>query len=128
MDETRTLEPVNQGLGPLLGIFALSIPILLLIVVSSWKLFEKADKPGWAALVPVYNVVVFLQIVGRPTWWIALMFVPVVSLIVAFVLSLNLAERFGKGAGFGIALALLGPIFLPILAFSSAQYDPPDPL
>ncbi|MBR9975073.1 MAG: signal peptidase I [Bacteroidetes bacterium] len=96
--------------------------ILAFYVVCLWKVFEKAGQPGWAAIVPIYNIVILLQIVGRPTWWVILMLIPCVNIIIALLVYLDLARVFGKGAGFGVGLFLLGIIFLPILAFGDAEY------
>ena len=106
------------------------VPILIAIVIGAvmiaamWKVFTKAGKPGWAAIVPIYNIIVLLQIAGKPVWWIILFFIPIVSLIIAILTYVALAERFGKGGGFAVGLVLLGPIFFPILGFGSAQYRP----
>jgi hypothetical protein len=94
----------------------------LVVVAAMWKVFTKAGKPGWAAIVPIYNIVVLLEIAGKPLWWIALFFVPLVSLVAAFLIMIGVAKAFGKGTGFGIGLTLLGFIFFPILGFGSAQY------
>ena len=96
--------------------------VMLVVLAGIWKTFEKAGKPGWASLVPIYNVVVMLDIAGKPWWWLLLMFIPVVNLIVAIIVSIAIAERFGKGAGFGLGLAFLGMIFSPILGFGDATY------
>lgn len=88
-----------------------------------WKVFTKAGQPGWAAIVPIYNAIVLLQIAGKPVWWLVLFFIPLVGIIVAFVVMISLAAKFGKGTGFGIGLTLLGFIFFPILAFGDAQYQ-----
>lgn len=64
-----------------------------------------------------------LEIAGKPIWWIILFFVPVVSLVISILMCLAIAERFGKSAGFGVGLALLGFIFFPILGFGDAQYQ-----
>ncbi len=96
--------------------------VMLVVLAGIWKTFEKAGKPGWASLVPIYNVVVMLDIAGKPWWWLLLMFIPVVNLIVAIIVSIAIAERFGKGAGFGLGLAFLGMIFYPILGFGDATY------
>ena len=53
------------------------------------------------------------------------MLIPIVNFILAIVLCIDLAKSFGKGAGFGIGLALLGVIFFPILGFGSGQYQGP---
>jgi hypothetical protein len=94
-----------------------------LLVASLWKIFAKAGEPGWAAIVPIYNIVVLLKVAGKPIWFIVLFFVPLVSLVAAFLVSFGLAKNFGKGGGFGVGLALLGFIFYPILAFGDAQYQ-----
>ncbi len=101
------------------------LAIIILIIASFWMVFSKAGKPGWAAIIPIYNIIVMLQIVGRPWWWILLMFIPIVGLVIAIIVSIDMAKSFGKGAGFGIGLALLGFIFYPILGFGSAKYQGP---
>ncbi len=99
--------------------------IIVLVIYSMWKVFEKAGKPGWAAIIPVYNVIVMLDIVGKPWWWIFLLLIPLVNLFVSIYIGILMAKSFGKGTGFGIGLALLGFIFYPLLAFSDAEYQGP---
>ncbi len=101
-----------------------NIAIALLMVISIWKVFIKAGQPGWAAIVPIYNMYVLLKIAGKPGWWILLLFVPVVNLVISIIALFGLAENFGKGAGFAIGLLFLPIIFYPILAFGSATYQP----
>lgn len=104
-----------------------AIPLLvaLLYVAAVWQVYSKAGKPGWASLIPIYNVIVFLRIVGRPVWWILLLCIPGVNLVIALLLCLDLATVFGKGSGFGIGLFFLPVILLPILAFGNAEYQGP---
>lgn len=94
-------------------------------IVGLWKVFAKAGQPGWAALVPLYNVWVLIQIVGRPQWWFLLLLVPGVNGIVAIILMWDLAAAFGKEFGFFLGLVLLTPIFTTILGFGTAQYRGP---
>ena len=89
-----------------------------------WKTFSKAGKPGWGAIIPIYNLVLLLQIAGKPTWWLILFFIPLVNLIVGLIISIQVAKNFGKGTGFGLGLGLLGFIFYPILGFGDAKYQP----
>lgn len=98
---------------------------IIFLIASFWKIFTKAGQPGWAAIVPIYNLVVLLQVVGRPVWWIVLMLIPFVNLVIFIMVAIDLAKSFGKGAGFGIGLAFLGFIFYPILGFGSAKYVGP---
>lgn len=106
-------------------ILLFQLAIIVLSIVSGWIVFSKANKPGWAVLIPIYNIYVLTQIVGRPWWFILLLLIPLVNIIVGIVLSIDLAKSFGKGAGFGLGLALLGFIFYPTLAFGSAIYNGP---
>ena len=109
--------------GPLFWICYLAFTILML--AAWWKIFTKAGQPGWACLIPIYNLYVWCKIVGRPWWWILLMLIPFVNFIIAIILIIDLAKSFGKGVGFGIGLLLLPVIFFPILGFGSAQYQGP---
>ncbi len=122
--------PSNNGGGAVAGIIGLFVVVIELaliaaIIVGMWKLFEKAGQPGWAAIVPIYNIYILLQIVGKPVWWLILFFIPVVNFVAAILVALAVAERFGKSPGFGIGLALLPFVFYPLLGFSDAVYTPP---
>ncbi len=106
-------------------VMAIYVVLIIVMIVANWKLNEKAGEPGWACLVPIYNVIVLGRMAGLTTLWIVLLFVPCVNIIALFMLNIKLAERFGKDAGFGIAMAFLPFICMPILAFGSARYEPP---
>ena len=97
--------------------------VAVLMIAAMWKVFTKAGQPGWASLIPIYNVYVLCKIAGRPGWWVILMLIPLVNFIIAIILCIDIAKSFGKGAGFGIGLLLLGIIFWPILGFGSATYQ-----
>ena len=99
--------------------------LVAFVIAGVWKVFEKAGQPGWASIIPIYNVIVLLQIVGRPIWWILLCLIPIVNIVVIFIVYIDLAKSFGKDVGFGIGLALLGAIFYPILGFGDAEYQGP---
>ena len=102
------------------------LAIAVVMVVSLWKVFEKAGKPGWAVLIPIYNLIVMLDIVKRPTWWVILFLIPLVNIVVAFILAMDMAEAFGKSKGWGIGmLAILGVVGYPMLAFTDASYTAP---
>ncbi|MBK8978482.1 MAG: signal peptidase I [Planctomycetes bacterium] len=100
----------------------LVLAISVLAIAGFWKVLAKAGQPGWAAIVPIYNVYALLQVAGRPGWWLLLMLIPIVNVVVAFMVSFDVARRFGKDSGFGIGLALLGVVFYPILGFGDATY------
>jgi hypothetical protein len=105
----------------LLIIFALAIA--LFVIVSMWKVFEKAGQPGWGIFIPIYNIYLLLMIARKPGWWLLLYLIPFVNFVIGIIVSIEIAKNFGKDAGFGIGLAFLGFIFYPILAFGDAQYQ-----
>src|SRR6185436_10329986 len=94
----------------------------ILVIAGMWKVFTKAGKPGWAAIIPIYNTIVLLQIAGKPVWWFLLFFIPVVNIVIAVMVMIGVAKAFGKGTGFALGLLFLSPIFIPILGFGDAQY------
>lgn len=98
----------------------------ILLVIAMWKVFTKAGKPGWASIIPVYNVVVMFQIIGLNPWLLLLYLIPIVNFVVAIVFSIMQASRlskaFGKGTGFAFGLFFLNPIFLLILGFGDSKY------
>ncbi len=118
----------SEGGGIIGAIFGLVwLAIAILSIVGLWKLFEKAGKPGWAAIVPIYNIIVLLQIVGKPIWWIILFLIPFVNIIMILLVLIALAKSFGKSVGYGIACFFVGFILLPLLGFSDAKYLGPQP-
>ena len=115
---------MNDGDVSVLG-FLVWVAIAAFYIYVVWKIFEKAGKPGWAAIIPIYNVIVLLEIVGRPIWWVILFIIPVVSFIISIIVAIDLSKSFGHGALYGFGLAFLGFIFGPILAFGSDTYQGP---
>jgi hypothetical protein len=113
----------GNGIGTLGWIIYLAL--IVLVVAGFWKMFEKAGKPGWAAIVPIYNMIVMLEIAGRPIWWIILLIIPIVSIVVVIIVMIDIAKSFGKGAGFAIGLVFLPFIFGPLLGFGDATYKGP---
>jgi len=122
-------SPVFQddGGGGLIGTcFTLVYCILIILVIAGmWTVYVKAGKPGWAAIIPFYNIWVLLEIVGRPGWWIILMFIPFVNIIVIIIVTIDLAKSFGKSVLYAIGLLLLPMIFYIHLGWSDAKYQGP---
>lgn len=104
-------------------ILMLQVIIAVIMIISLWKIFAKAGKPGWASIIPIYNAIVMMQIAGTPIWWILLMFIPIVNLVISIIVLIELAKRFGQGTGYAIGMLLLPIIFFPMLAFGSATYQ-----
>jgi len=113
----ENLEGILMGLG--IFIFVL----VALFVICGWKIFVKAGQPGWACLVPIYGTIVLCDIVKKPRIWTLFMFIPYIGAIWSIWITNMLSKSFGKGVGFTLGLIFLPFIFLPILAFGSAQYQ-----
>ncbi len=101
------------------------IAIALLVLASMWKIFQKAGRKGWEAIIPIYNLFVIQKIINKPWWWVLLMFIPYIGMIWAIWSTNLLAKSFGKNEGFTLGLVFLPFIFYPMLAFSNATYTNP---
>ena len=121
MDSDTANATAGAAGGAMGGIIGLAVG--LLVIISLWKIFAKAGQPGWAAIIPIYNYIVWCKIVGRPGWWVLLLLLcfPIFFII----LCIDLAKSFGQGVGFALGLIFLSIIFFPILAFGSATYQGP---
>ncbi len=122
-----TYDPVETGgIIAAMGIFFfIFFGIFLFIIICQWKIYSKAGKPGWAAIVPIYGTIVLLEIVNKPVWWFLLLFIPLVNVIIAIIVVHRLSLAFGKDVGFTILLLLLPIVGYPMLAFGDAQYTKP---
>lgn len=100
------------------------LALLVVVFAGVWQTFAKAGKPGWGAIIPIYNLILLLEIAGKPIWWIILYFIPLVNFVITIIVSIGIAKNFGKGEAFGVGLALLPFIFYPILGFGSDRYQP----
>lgn len=122
------LEAVVSGLGMafIFSFFLISSIIWIIMVIAHWRLFTKAGQPGWASIIPIFNFYILLKIIGKPSWWLILLFIPVANVIIAIWSTNLLAKRFGKDELYTFGLLLFPYIFYPILAFGSAKYIPLD--
>jgi hypothetical protein len=121
------MSPISDSFVPLqgdvVGVELLLILALTAVVVAGvWKTFEKAGEPGWAALVPIYNLYVLIKISGNAWWWLLLLFVPVINVFAQAKISIDVADEFGQGLLFGLGLWLLSFVFFPLLGFGDYQY------
>ena len=117
------ITDADGGLLAVGGFFwVIYMAVIILYIVAMWKIYTKAGKPGWAAIIPFYNIYVLLEIVGRPGWWLILYFIPFVNFIVHIVVQLDLAKSFGRGLGFAAGLILFPYIWGMILGFGGDTY------
>jgi len=100
----------------------LSLVVAVLSPIALREILVKAGQPGWAAFVPVYDIIVLLRAVGRPWWWLLFMLVPVVNVVVFLFVCLDLARAFGRSAAFGLGLFALAPACQLVLAYGDARF------
>ena len=100
--------------------------IAILMIAAMWKTLAKAGKPGWAAIIPIYNYMVLGEVAGYPIWFGLLALIPFVNIVILIMIALGVAKGFGKSGAWGFfLLALLPFIGYPILGFGDATYQGP---
>jgi len=124
-----TMLASSAGFGILVIVY---IVVIVFEIAALWQVFVKAGHPGWAAIIPIYNIYILLKVIGRPAWWLLLFLVAVipfvgwiVTIVVGIIIGQDLAKSFSKSTGFGVGLWLLSFIFVPILGFGQARYAGP---
>lgn len=114
----------SSPFGTVAFVFFMTVVFALVVTVVAdmWKTFTKAGQPGWGVLIPIYNAYLLTQIARKPGWWVLLLLIPIVNIVVNAIVSIGVAENFGKSTGFGLGLFFLPFIFYPVLGFGEAAY------
>jgi hypothetical protein len=122
LDDVPASSGGGGGIG---GIITMVVQLAILVATLGgfYKIFVKAGQPGWAIIVPIYGQMTLAKVAGKPAWQGILLLVPGVGAIMAFIILIGIAKKFGKGAGFGIGMWFLPMIFCPMLGFGDAQYN-----
>ncbi|MGH2508226.1 MAG: DUF5684 domain-containing protein [Ktedonobacteraceae bacterium] len=132
-----TTTSSSSGLGwlfILIPLLALFLGLAVFEIMAVWRVYEKAGKPGWACLIPIYNTWILAEIGGKPGWWglaPLLSVIPVIgsvfALIVMIIVCIGVARNFGKSDAFGVVgLWLFSAVGFPMLAFSPVTYKQVD--
>lgn len=131
---TTTTTSGHAGfLAVIASLWIVILVVAVVTIVGMWKAFVKAGKPGWGAIVPVYNGWLLAEIAGKPGWWGLLVFVGVVpfvgwiaATIISIIIALGVAKNFGKSSAFGVVgLWLFSPVGYCILGFGDSRYQGP---
>jgi hypothetical protein len=123
-ERRECMNDADAAAGSGIGLIIM-LAIFIFYIIVGWKIYTKAGQPGWASIIPIYNTIVLLQIVGRPIWWFILLLIPFVNFIIAIIVLIDFAKSFGKGTGWAILSIFFGFITYPILAFGSDTYQGP---
>ena len=112
--------------GTMMMIVCLVIAVVFLI--GFWKVFVKAGQPGWACIVPIYNIYILMKIIGKPGWWVILCYIPFVNIVILIIVSIALAKCFGRSPAFGVFLLFfLSIVGYLIIGFGNDRYLGPQP-
>ena len=76
--------------------FIFFLIIQVIHFLGTWKLYVKAGRKAWEAIVPVYNAVILMKIINRPWWWVILLFIPVINVIMLPVIWVETIRSFGN--------------------------------
>lgn len=109
------------------GVFLLAIFVLLVGAIAKWRLFAKCDQPGLAAFVPIWDLLVICNIVGRPKSHALLFLIPVFNIYFLFRIVIELVQSFGKNSMFDYILAIVFNVFYILnmaLAYNEVYYGP----
>ncbi|MBB6645769.1 DUF5684 domain-containing protein [Halobellus ruber] len=117
-----TSVPLQSGGSGNVELFV-TLALTAVIFAGFWKTFEKAGEPGWAAIVPIYNLYVLVKISGNAWWWFVLFFIPVINFFATLKISIDVAGKFNKGILFGLGLTFISFVFYPLLGFGDYQYQ-----
>jgi hypothetical protein len=120
-----TLDIVLQAVGAELGLVLIQLAVFVVQLAGMWKVFTKANRAGWKAIIPIYNLYVMLKIGDNAWWWLVLMIVPIVNFYAIYKIHAGVARAFDRGIGFALGLTLLGPIFFPLLGFGNYRHSGP---
>ncbi len=106
------------------GYWIATLILYVLYIVAGWKVYVKAGKPGWATIIPFYNIAVWCRIAGKPGWWLILYLIPIVNIVIAIIVAVNVAKAFGKSGAFGFFLLFIFYfVGMFVIAFGKAEYQ-----
>ena len=112
---------MDQSGGSVLGTI-IYLAVFIAVIAGLWKIYEKAGKPGWAAIIPIYGQWIWIQICGRPWWWLLLFLIPIVNFVIAIILCIDLVKKFGQPGWHAVLMIFLGFVYIPWLGFGPATF------
>ncbi|HKR81654.1 MAG TPA: DUF5684 domain-containing protein [Candidatus Saccharimonadales bacterium] len=121
--DTTYYTSTNASGSSMAAVLIILAVVIVIIIAGLWKTFQKAKQPGWAAIIPIYNLYIMLKIAGRPTWWLLLYLIPLVNIVTHIVVAIDIAKAFGKTPAFGvIGLWLFSFIGYIMLGFGDTKF------
>lgn len=96
---------------------------LTMWIVGGWTMFQKAGQPGWACVIPIYNMIVLVRVARLPAWWVLLAIIPYIGWLFGLVVHVSVANRFGRGVLFGLCMGVLPFVFYPVIGLGNSRYE-----
>jgi len=116
-----------QLMGGMLAFLGAWLFVILLLgvffAVCKWIIFEKAGRKGWESIIPIYNIVIEMQMLDIPMWMLILLIIPGVNVVVPIMIAIKYTEKFGKQSAYALGLIFLPVIFYPMLAFGKSTFN-----
>jgi len=123
---TTNAADAQLSAGSVASLSLIYLVLIILIATGIWRMFEKAGKPGWAALVPLYREWNMVQMTGKSLWWFFLLFVPLVNFVIIVRLYIEVARAFGKRGSYALMMVFFPFVAFPTLGFGAARYKDPN--
>lgn len=94
----------------------------ILLYTGIWYMYEKGNQPGYASIIPIYNLIALLDIAEKPRWWFFMFLIPIANIVFLIMTFDAVSKNFGKDSGFTVGLIFLGQLFMAVLGFGDAKY------
>ena len=108
-------------------VWIISIAISVVQIIGMWKVFKKAGKNGWEAIVPFYNTWTLFEISGYPGYYMFFGFIPcagpIILIVFEILAAISLSKKFNKSGGFAALLILVPVVGYCMLGFGNDTYD-----
>ncbi len=98
-------------IGSILVVYAIMFAAFIVIAVAQWKLYTKAGQPGWAVFVPIYNILVLLDIIRKPRMWLGYM---IGAIVLQFVMNMTVIFFFNNDE----STTTLMPVLVGVASFA----------
>ncbi len=117
------------GIAAIFGVVMLpALIISIVMLIAMWKVYTKLGIAGWKCIIPIYNLWVLYEALGMAPWLSLVSLIPIVGPVIAviaiIIAYIRLSKGFGKDTAYAIGLIFLAPIFMCILGFGSATWNP----